>query len=101
MSEVGRGMNRFIVVAMLLILAGCTTNSKTHVVRGETGVRIDCSGLGSSWEKCEKRAARECPAKGYRVVARSSDSKEDAEDYPFGWNPAGYLTRTMFVICKP
>ncbi len=94
-------MNKLIIVVTLLVLAGCTTNSKTHVVRGVTEVRIDCSGLGSGWEKCYRRAAQECPAHGYKVVTKSSDIKDDAEDYPFGWNPAGYLTRMMFVVCRP
>lgn len=53
-------MNKLIAVAVLLILAGCTTNAKTHVVRGVSGIEVDCSGLGSGWEKCRKRADREC-----------------------------------------
>lgn len=93
-------MHRIVMVVVLLVLTGCASSSKAHFIRGKSGVRIDCSGLGSSWEKCEKRAAFECPSHGYEVVAKSADSKEDAEDYPFGWNPAGYLTRTMLVVCR-
>ena len=92
-------MSRFIVVIALLILAGCTTNAKTHAVRGVSGIEIDCSGLGSGWDKCVKRASKECKATGYKVVARSDDAK-DEDEYPFGFNPAGYLTRTMLVICR-
>ncbi|KQV12759.1 hypothetical protein ASC74_06520 [Pseudomonas sp. Root329] len=91
-------MNKLIVVIALLTLAGCTTNAKTHAVRGVSGIEIDCSGLGSGWEKCRKRANKECKA-GYKVVARSDDAK-DEDEYPFGFNPAGYLTRTMLVICR-
>jgi hypothetical protein len=36
---------------------------------------------------------------GYKVVARSDDAK-DEDEFPFGFNPAGYLTRTMLVICR-
>ena len=54
-------MNRIIVVFALLALAGCSsTSAKTHAKRGVSGIEIDCSGLGNMWEKCEKRAAREC-----------------------------------------
>lgn len=93
-------MNKLIVTLAALVLVGCATNAKTHVVRGVSGIEIDCSGLGSGWEKCYKRAARECGVQGYKVIGKSSDAKEEGEDYPFGWNPAGYLTRVMLVICR-
>jgi hypothetical protein len=94
-------MNKLIVVmGMVLVLVGCGTNAKTHAVRGVSGIEIDCSGLGSGWEKCRKRANKECKAQGYKVLARSDDAKDEGEG-PFGFNPAGYLTRTMLVVCKP
>ncbi|WP_095078301.1 hypothetical protein [Pseudomonas sp. Irchel s3h17] len=93
-------MNKFVVVLVVLAVTGCTTNVKTHAVRGVSGIEIDCSGLGSGWDKCYRRAERECKEEGYKVVVRSSDAKEEDEDYLFGWNPAGYLTRTLVVICR-
>lgn len=92
-------MNKVIVVLLLVALAGCTTNAKTRAVRGVSGIEVDCSGLGSGWEKCHKRAAKECKGNGYKVVLRSDDAK-DEDVYPFGFNPAGMLTRTMVVICR-
>ena len=92
-------MNKLIVAIAILTLAGCTTNAKTRAVRGVSGIEIDCSGLGSGWDKCYKRAAKECKAAGYKVGARSDDVKEE-DEFPFGFNPAGYLTRTMLVICR-
>ena len=92
-------MNKLIVVIAVLTLAGCTTSAKTHAVRGVSGIEIDCSGLGAGWEKCYERASQECEGKTYRVLTKSSDAKEDSEDYPFGWNPAGYLTRILLVGC--
>ncbi|PBJ23107.1 hypothetical protein BSF44_27190 [Pseudomonas sp. ACN8] len=94
-------MNKLIVAVAVLALAGCTTNAKTHAVRGVSGVEVDCSGLGSKWEKCYKRAARECKGAGYQVVTRSDDLKEEEEEEGLlGFNPAGFLTRTMLVICR-
>lgn len=94
-------MNRIIVILALVVLAGCSsTSATTHAKRGASGIEIDCSGLGNKWEKCEKRAARECNVQGYKVVARSSDAQDEEGDYLFGWNPAGAVTRTMLVICK-
>ena len=92
-------MNKFIVAIALLTLAGCTTSAKTHAVRGVSGIEVDCSGIGSGWEKCHKRAAKECKGAGYKVVTRSDDAK-DEDEYPFGFNPAGLVTRTMLVICR-
>ena len=92
-------MNKLFLVAIMLTLAGCVTSAKTHAVRGVSGIEIDCSGLGSGWEKCYKRAARECKDQGYRVITRSDDAK-DQDQYPFGFNPAGYVTRTMLVMCR-
>ncbi|EJM44053.1 hypothetical protein PMI26_02332 [Pseudomonas sp. GM33] len=93
-------MNKLIVAVAVLALAGCTTNAKTHVVRGVSGIEVDCSGLGSKWDKCYKRAAKECGGAGYKVVVRSDDVKEEEDGFPFGFNPAGFLTRTMLVICR-
>ncbi len=93
-------MNKLIVAVAVLALAGCTTSAKTHVVRGVSGIEVDCSGLGSRWERCYKRAAKECRGAGYKVVARSDDVKEEEERFLFGFNPAGFLTRTMLVICR-
>ena len=94
-------MNRLIVMLAVVVLAGCsTTSAKTHAKRGVSGIEIDCSGLGNKWEKCEKRAARECMMQGYRVITKSSDATDEEVDYLFGWNPAGAVTRTMLVICN-
>ncbi|MDR9753873.1 hypothetical protein RG836_20690 [Pseudomonas sp. SZMC_28357] len=92
-------MNKLIIMAAILLLAGCTTGAKTHAVRGVSGIEVDCSGLGSGWEKCQKRAAKECKGAGYKTIVRSDDAK-DEDMYPFGFNPAGMLTRTMLVICR-
>ena len=96
-------MNKVIVAIAiaiaLLTLAGCATSAKTHAVRGVSGIEVDCSGVGSGWERCHKRAAKECKGTGYKVVTRSDDAK-DEDEYPFGFNPAGLVTRTMLVICR-
>jgi hypothetical protein len=92
-------MKRLVIVMAVLALAGCATGAKTHAVRGVSGIEIDCSGVGSSWERCQKRAAKECKGAGYKVLARSDDAKEE-EEFFFGFNPAGLVTRTMLVICK-
>ncbi|WP_085706791.1 hypothetical protein [Pseudomonas sp. B35(2017)] len=92
-------MSKLIVLFAMLALAGCTTGAKTHAVHGVSGIEVDCSGLGAGWDRCLKRAAKECKGAGYKVLARSDDAKEE-DVFPFGFNPAGYVTRTMLVICR-
>ncbi|MFI8336550.1 hypothetical protein [Pseudomonas taetrolens] len=93
-------MKRFLVALAVLALTGCAATSETSVRHGKRGLHINCSGLSSSWSKCDAKAAKACGKKGYRVIAKSGDSAEEPGDYPFGLNPAGYTSRSMIVICK-
>jgi hypothetical protein len=94
------GMKRFLVLLVVLTIAGCAATSKTEVKRGKKGLHINCSGLSSSWDKCYTSAADSCGPNGYKVIAKSGDAVEDPGDYPFGINPAGYTSRSMIIICK-
>lgn len=93
-------MKRFLVLVAVLAIAGCAATSNTEVKRGKKGLHINCSGLSSSWDKCDATAVHACGPKGYKVIAKSGDSVEDPGDYPFGLNPAGYTSRSMIIICK-
>jgi len=95
---------KIVVTAILFVLIGATSAcSTTSVVKreykGAQALQINCSGLGSSWDKCYAKAQRSCRANGYRVLAKTSDVKEDPEDGFLGWNP-GMASRTMFVRCN-
>ncbi|MER2297911.1 MULTISPECIES: hypothetical protein [Pseudomonas] len=93
-------MKRIMIILAVLAIAGCAATAKTEVRKGKKGVHINCSGLSSSWDKCYSKAAASCSSRGYKVVARSGDADEEAGDYLFGINPAGYTSRSMIVICK-
>jgi len=94
------GMKRILLILAVIAIAGCAATAQTEVKRGKKGLHINCSGLSSSWEKCNTKAASACSPRGYRVVARSGDTDEEPGDYLFGINPAGYTSRSMIVICK-
>ena len=66
---------------------------------GSVVSRSIARGWARAGRSASKRAAKECKGAGYKVVTRSDDAKEE-DEYPFGFNPAGYLTRTMLVICR-
>lgn len=93
-------MKRILLILAILAIAGCAATSKTEVKRGKKGLHINCSGLSSSWEKCNEQATTACGAKGYKVIARSGNDDAEAGDFLFGLNPAGYTSRSMIVICK-
>lgn len=93
-----------VVTAMLFVVVGLTSAcSSTSVVkrdyRGMQALQINCSGLGSSWGKCYDKAQHACRSAGYKVLAKTSDIKEEPEDGFLGWNP-GMASRTLFVRCN-
>jgi len=98
-SRIRTGMRRFLVAIALVALCGCTSDSQSEVRQGKKGLHVNCSGLMSSWNKCYKRAEKACNG-DYRVLARSSQEGEEAADYPFGLNPAGYTSRSMIIMCR-
>lgn len=87
------------LLMVLTTLAACTTPVTVHKIRGQEGLQISCSGLGSSWEKCEKKAEHSCRPYGYRVLGKSSDVKDDPADGFMGWTPDMY-SRTLMVRCN-
>ena len=95
-----RVMKLILLIAALLLVTACSATSTSHGKRGNRGLHINCSGLTSSWQQCVKEAESACGPAGYRTLAKSSDVKEDPDDYVFGLNPAGYSTRSMIVKCR-
>jgi len=93
-------MKQFMLLIVVLAVAGCAATSNTYVTRGKKGLHINCSGLTSSWSQCYANAASACAPKGYKVIAKSGDAVENPVDYPFGLNPAGFTSRSMIVYCK-
>lgn len=95
-------MNRLVLLIIVLALAGCTATAKTYEKKGRKGLHINCSGLTSSWEQCEKKATIACGRKGYKIMAKAgSDSgDDDPADFVFGLDPAGFSSRTMIVLCR-
>ncbi|MFF7061246.1 hypothetical protein [Pseudomonas sp. NPDC008258] len=89
-----------LLIFIVCTIAGCAASSEMRTLRGKTGVHINCSGLSSSWDHCYQKAKTSCGARGFRVVARSGDTEEEAGDYLFGINPAGFTSRSMIVRCK-
>lgn len=93
-------MKQILIIAAALLITACAATSTTHGKRGSRGIHINCSGLTSSWNQCLKEADSACGPAGYRTLAKSTDAKEDPQDYLFGLNPAGYSTRSMIIKCR-
>lgn len=93
-------MKLLLVVLAMTAIAGCAASAESVTKWKKTGLNINCSGLTSSWEKCYSTAEHWCSANGYKVVARSDQGRNQPEDSLFGFNPAGYTSRSLIVICK-
>lgn len=95
-------MNRLVLLTvMAALLTGCSATSKTYEKKGRKGLNINCSGLTSSWQRCEEAAARVCGNKGYKIIARAGDDgSDDPADFIFGLNPAGFSSRSLIVLCN-
>lgn len=92
-----------LLLAALALVAGCSAPAKTYEKKGRKGLNINCSGLTSSWERCEQQAASACGEGGYKVLARAGAGQsveDDPADFLFGLNPAGFSSRSMIVLCK-
>lgn len=90
----------FPLLLLLTTLAACTTPVKVHKIRGQDSLQISCSGLGSSWAKCEKKATHVCRPYGYRVLTKTDDLKNaEPEDGFMGWTP-GMYSRTLVIHCN-
>ena len=101
-SQAGTLMNRLVLLIVMLALTGCSATAQTYEKKGRKGLHINCSGLTSSWEQCEKKATIACGSKGYKVIAKagSESGEDDPADFVFGLNPAGFSSRSMIVLCK-
>jgi hypothetical protein len=94
-------MKGILIAVVVLVLVGCAATVSRHTIRGVQSLHINCSGITSSWAKCYEKAQEECGVQGYNVVTETSKHPEgELEQYPFGFNPAGYSSRSMIVICK-
>ncbi|MBC3492381.1 hypothetical protein [Pseudomonas taiwanensis] len=92
-------MKLVLIILAVASIAGCAASAHTGVKSGRKGLHINCSGLTSSWDRCYSMASSSC-INGYKVVARSDQAEEDSTSYIFGFNPAGYTSRNLIVICK-
>ena len=82
---------RYVVVACLAVLAGCTTAQDIYFPDGTRGHRISCDTCSTGSADCYQKAGEVCGANGYTVV-----------NVP-GGTMSGYMTsssRDLFIKCK-
>lgn len=56
-----------IFCAGILLLAGCTHMTPTHVADGRQSYLIKCKGWANSWTSCLVKAGNVCGSRGYSV----------------------------------
>jgi S1-C subfamily serine protease len=94
-----RFLRTLISLAIIFILAGCVTTSKTYAPSGEEGYSITCSGALQTWGDCYERAGELCGNKGYEVI-----DKSDERGALFGGNRYGFaggtkIYRSILIKC--
>ena len=61
---------RYVVVACLAMVAGCTTAKDVYLPDGTLGYHVGCSGTAFATDSadCYQKAGEICGAKGYTIV---------------------------------
>jgi hypothetical protein len=76
---------RYVVVACLAMLAGCTTAKDVYLPDGTPGYHVSCNAFGGSSADCYQKAGEICGARGYTIV-----------NVPGGM----FSTWDLFIKCK-
>jgi hypothetical protein len=79
-------MARSLAIALLAMLAGCTTSKEMYLSDGSRGYDIRCDGITNRVENCFRKAGEVCGAKGYDITTPQGSVT---------------LTRSLFIRCKP
>src|ERR1700690_2034174 len=59
---------RYVVVACLAMLAGCTTAKDVYLPDGTLGHHVSCDTFATGLAGCYQKAGEICEAKGYTIV---------------------------------
>jgi len=76
---------RYVVVACLAMLAGCTSAKDMYLPDGTRGHHISCNTFATDSADCYQKAGEVCGANGYTIV-----------NVPGGWTTPWDL----FIKCK-
>lgn len=85
----------FCVLALLAVISGCASVTKTYDHNGNVAHSINCSGA-RGWGACYKAAGDLCGLKGYEVTEKSS------ETHAFNNGGFGFQNhdRSMMITCN-
>jgi hypothetical protein len=84
---------RYVVVACLAILAGCTTAQEIYFPDGTRGHRIGCDTCATGPADCYQKAGEICGANGYTIVNMPGGT---ISSYSSSYSSPGDL----FIKCK-
>ena len=93
-------MNRFGLIAVCAIVAGCATSKETFTSDGSKGHSINCSGTVLNWGTCYEKAGEICGARGYEIIAGGSDQGVIVSGTQYGLFGGSVMNRSMLIKCK-
>ncbi len=84
---------RYVVVACLAMLAGCTTAQDIYFPDGTRGHRISCNTCATGPADCYQKAGEVCGASGYTIVNIPGGT---ISSYSSSYSSS----RDLFIKCK-
>jgi hypothetical protein len=97
-------MKLFILVTMLVLLAGCASSNQTYAPDGSVAHSLNCSGTARNWGMCYEKAGEICGSSGYDVVQKSGEQGATVSGSSSGTSSGVYGStlhfRTMTISCK-
>jgi len=93
-------MNKVVILAAALLLAGCITHKPVALPSGEQGLAINCPGADRSIADCMSHAAKVCD--GPYEIIHSDGSRSSGTVVPVGTSAmwVSSVQRTLIVSCK-
>lgn len=103
---------RIALVALIILLQGCTIASEVYLADGTKGYNIDCGGAIQNFGACLERAGDLCAERGYTVINQAGEAVPfSTAGGGFSANPqfasggfsgqsGAIVTRNLFIKCK-
>lgn len=93
-------MTKFILLTLIILIAGCTSVKETYTPTGKQGFTIKCSGKLNSWASCMEKAGDTCGELGYTIIERNGETGQHISASNGIISGGSTRSRTMLISCK-
>jgi|SRR5882724_1705471 len=89
-----------LMLAILPLVSGCASASKTYGPDGREVFVLNCSGWARSWGMCYEKAGELCGPRGYQVIGRDEQNSMIGSAGGGSAMVAPVQHRNMMISCK-